>query len=185
MLFTKSRLSSSQISNFSENRILKNSIATDSELFDIFLSHSYDDKKYIYELYNILESYGYKVYVDWLIDKGLDRNHVTKETAEKLRLRMNQCKCFLYATSKNASSSKWMPWELGYFDGFKKGNVAIIPIADNNYYSFDGQEYLKLYPYLDEATTKVNNQNQLWINESTDKYVLFKDWLAGTKPYLH
>lgn len=63
----------------------------------------------------ILEDLGYSVYVDWN-DNQLDPNNVTPETAKMLRERMKQCKSLIYAFSENASSSKWMPWELGYFD---------------------------------------------------------------------
>ena len=41
-----------------------------------------------------------------------------------------------------------MPWELGDFDGLKSGNVAILPLVDSAYSSFQGQEYLGIYPAL-------------------------------------
>jgi hypothetical protein len=42
-----------------------------------------------------------------------------------------------------------MPWELGFFDGFK-GRVAIVPLNENQFdiNEFKGQEYLGIYPYL-------------------------------------
>lgn len=113
--------------------------------FDVFLSHNYEDQDYIYELKKIIESYGLVVYVDWLIDINLDRNNVSTQTAELLKLRMNQSDWLFFATSQNSASSKWMPWELGYFDGFK-GNIAIIPILEHDNSIFRGQEYLSLYP---------------------------------------
>jgi hypothetical protein len=51
---------------------------------------------------------------------------------------------------------------IGYFDGFN-GKVAIVPIVDTPQSSFTGQEYLGLYPYVDEATA-TNGQLYLWIN---------------------
>ncbi len=43
-----------------------------------------------------------------------------------------------------------MPWELGYFDGLKDGNVGIFPIVQSeNGTIFAGQEYLRLYPYYE------------------------------------
>ncbi len=43
-----------------------------------------------------------------------------------------------------------MPWELGYFDGLKRGRVGIFPIVANAGDAFQGQEYLGLYPLYEE-----------------------------------
>lgn len=120
------------------------------QIYDIFLSHSYSDKTAILGLKFTLEEKGFSVYVDWIVDRQLVRENVTKENANVLRSRMANCKSLLYATSENATKSKWMPWELGYFDGLKKGKVAIVPISDSsNKPDFKGQEYLGLYPYVE------------------------------------
>ncbi|MFI3300548.1 MAG: toll/interleukin-1 receptor domain-containing protein [Candidatus Gastranaerophilales bacterium] len=125
-----------------------------SDKFDIFLSHSYDDKNYIYKLKSELESMGLTVYVDWIVDSILNRNNVTKQTAMVLRQRMKQSNYLLYASSTNSNNSKWMPWELGFFDGYK-GKVGIIPIVDYSYeITFEGQEYLSLYECLSKDDLK-------------------------------
>ncbi len=116
--------------------------------FDVFLSHSIRDAELVLGVANILEKMGQKVYIDWVVDKQLSRDSVTKETAETLRNRMKQSSKLLYLATDNASSSKWMPWELGYFDGLKSGKVAILPLVDSVDSSFQGQEYLGLYPAL-------------------------------------
>ena len=118
--------------------------------FDIFLSHSVKDAELVLGVVRILEDMGQKVYVDWVVDQQLSRNSVTKETAETLRNRMKQSSKLLYLATDNASSSKWMPWELGYFDGLRSGNVAILPLVEYSFSSFKGQEYLSLYPALDK-----------------------------------
>lgn len=118
--------------------------------FDVFLSHSIRDAELVLGVANILEKMGQKVYIDWVVDKQLSRDSVTKETAETLRNRMKQSSKLLYLATDNASSSKWMPWELGYFDGLKSGNVAILPLVEYSFSSFKGQEYLGLYPALDK-----------------------------------
>lgn len=118
--------------------------------FDVFLSHSIRDAELVLGVANILEKMGQRVYIDWVIDKQLSRDSVTKETAETLRDRMKQSSKLLYLATDNASSSKWMPWELGYFDGLKSGKVAILPLVDYSFSSFKGQEYLGLYPALDK-----------------------------------
>jgi hypothetical protein len=118
--------------------------------FDVFLSHSIRDAELVLGVANILEKMGQRVYIDWVVDKQLSRDSVTKETAETLRDRMKQSSKLLYLATDNASSSKWMPWELGYFDGLKSGKVAILPLVDYSFSSFKGQEYLGLYPALDK-----------------------------------
>ena len=122
--------------------------------FDVFLSHSIRDAELVLGVANILEKMGQKVYIDWVVDKQLSRDSVTKETAETLRNRMKQSFKLLYLATDNASSSKWMPWELGYFDGLKSGKVAILPLVDSEYSSFRGQEYLGLYPARDKEALK-------------------------------
>jgi hypothetical protein len=56
--------------------------------FDIFLSHSFLDKKIIYGIYLELTKLGYSVYIDWLKDPELNRTNVTIETADKIRERL-------------------------------------------------------------------------------------------------
>ncbi len=114
--------------------------------YDIFLSHSFRDADLILGIKKILEDeYDYSVYVDWIEDKHLERDKVTKNTAQVLKNRMNSAKSLLFITTENSENSKWMPWELGYFDG-KKGRVAVLPIMkENNQTEYKGQEYLGLY----------------------------------------
>lgn len=118
--------------------------------FDVFLSHSIKDEELVLGVVAFLEQMGKRVYVDWIVDRQLSRNSVTPETAEALRKRMNQSSHLIYLATDNSSSSKWMPWELGYFDGLKSEKVAIFPLLDSPYSSFKGQEYLGLYPALDK-----------------------------------
>ncbi|WP_158816059.1 hypothetical protein [Methylocapsa sp. S129] len=46
-----------------------------------------------------------------------------------------------------------MPWELGYFDGFHQGRIAILPLVSSEGAGFDGQEYLRLYPVVERLET--------------------------------
>lgn len=73
-----------------------------------------------------------------------------------------------------------MPWELGYFDGFRSA-VAILPIAQTTQETFNGQEYLGLYPYIDGSATS------LWVNRGSapqrlfrgeSSYKGFREWFA-------
>ncbi len=123
-----------------------------SASFDVFLSHSFEDADVIGGIKTLIEDEGLSVYVDWVADPQLDRSGVTAATASMLRQRMRHCRFLLYASSRASSTSKWMPWELGYFDGFQPNHVGIMPIVQFASATFQGQEYLGLYPtyeYLD------------------------------------
>ena len=65
---------------------------------------------------------------------------------------MKYSKLLIYATSDNSSKSRWMPWELGYFDGLKKGKIAILPITESANDSFKGEEYLDLYDLVEKES---------------------------------
>jgi hypothetical protein len=155
---------------------------TDINVYDIFLSHSSKDAQIIFGILDSLNDLGYSVYVDWVDDPQLDRGNVTKATAKTLRVRMNQSKSLLYATTEHASSSKWMPWELGFMDGIKE-KAAILPIFENENSSshyYKGQEYLGIYPYCIKDYFQVNPSKEgLWIFDNEDTYVTFNNWLAG------
>lgn len=87
----------------------------------------------------------------------------------------------IYAFSENATNSKWMPWELGYFDALK-GTVAVLPISKTNKSSFVGSEYLGIYYYIQIATIVGTNRTALWTHETSSKYTKFDSWLTGSKP---
>lgn len=125
--------------------------ATSYENYDVFLSHSSKDAELVLGVKEILEGMGIKVYVDWHDDPQANRENVTVETAELLRSRMKQSKSLIFLATNNAADSKWMPWELGYFDGFSGGSVAVLPVVDYEGASFKGQEYLGLYPIVDKG----------------------------------
>jgi hypothetical protein len=114
--------------------------------YQVFLSHAYEDAEVIAGVKALIEHEGLSVYVDWIEDPQADRSHVTPRTADMLRQRMNHCQFLVFATSKASPDSKWMPWELGYFDGMRHDHVGILPIVESVGGTFNGQEYLGLYP---------------------------------------
>jgi hypothetical protein len=125
---------------------------SETRTYDIFLSHSFSDAKDVLAVKFLIEDQGRSVYVDWIEDKQLNRDRVTAATADLLRLRMKSCKSLVFATSESSSSSKWMPWELGYFDGMRPGKVSIFPLLREYDTTWAGQEYLGLYPVIEKFT---------------------------------
>lgn len=130
----------------------KSAAAPADKRYDIFLSHASEDATVIAGVKALLEDEGLQVYVYWA-EEG-QSNRVTAATAAKLRLRMNNCQALIYASSQASPNSKWMPWELGYFDGRKPGRVAIFPLPSSSYSTFVGQEYLGLYPNVERIQWK-------------------------------
>lgn len=144
--------------------------------FDIFLSHSYKDKKYIEGLFLELTEKGYSVYVDWIIDPHLQRGNVTKTTVNQIRKRMKQSTSLIYATSENASTSKWMSWELGFMDGDTSGKCAILPITDYEHSTFKGQEFLSVYPHIGKGTRLY--ENDLDVELGLNGTQAMKSWMG-------
>ncbi|MER9533277.1 toll/interleukin-1 receptor domain-containing protein [Mesorhizobium sp. M0309] len=171
--------------------VLKEEIAGSSSKtsFDIFLSHSIKDAEIVLGVKKLFEKLGATVYVDWVEDPQLDRSKVTAITAELLRMRMKQSNSLLFLHSNNSPGSRWMPWELGFFDGYR-GVIAVLPVAKTENETFVGQEFLGLYPYIDgsPAVFWVNQGNALRSRlgslEAGKNFKEAKSWLrdmAGMK----
>jgi len=173
-LLAKSHLKKASAQVLNEAR----SSAKDSETFDVFLSHSIADADLVLGIKDILEERGLKVYVDWEADSQLDRSKVNPETADLLRRRMKQSNSLLYLATESASSSKWMPWELGYFDGLRGGQVAVMPLLDNETDSFKGQEYLGLYPTVTKDTYRGSNHKDVFV-EGRGKWTTLQEFNTG------
>lgn len=169
----------------SNNQILNESALSFNifKTYDIFLSHSSKDSELILGVKATLEDLNYSVYVDWVDDPQLNRANVNEATANLLRERMNTSKSLFYVTTENAESSKWMPWECGYFDGVKE-KVAILPIKQYSFNNeYNGQEYLGLYPYCLKQNNRLQ-QPMLWIYKSKEYYLVYEDWLKTTRQNL-
>jgi hypothetical protein len=167
----------------SEARSYQNSPQGAIKTYDIFLSHSTNDSEKVAGLKLLLEDMGYSVYIDWIEDPQLNRSNVTKATAAVLKGRMHTCRSLFYAFSENSSGSKWMPWELGYFDGIKQ-KAAVLPIkaGTQSTDTFQGTEYLGLYHYI-TVGNDTSGRQRLWVRESATKYVVYEEWLQnGTQP---
>jgi hypothetical protein len=115
--------------------------------YDFFLSHTREDATAINGIKGWIQAEGHSVYVYWA--EGDATTRVDAKTAAILRTRMDNCKALIYASSDASPDSKWMPWELGYFDGSTPNRIAIMPLTVPSPTPFNGQEYLGLYPNLE------------------------------------
>lgn len=160
-----------------EQKLFSAQNVSEHKEFDIFLSHSFLDRDEVQGLYQELTDFGYSVYVDWIVDPHLDRSNVTKESASLVRKRMKCSKSLLLAISVNASMSKWIPWELGYVDG-NTNRCAIIPVSKERIppKSFEGKEYLSLYPFIKKLPVRETNEDILWVIEAEYSYSQFDRW---------
>jgi len=188
-LFTKKKLietyqiekSRRDTKMFSERTVLNENTAISQyrDSFDIFLSHNSLDKKLLSGLVLNLEKMGYSVYVDWQ-DARLNPNKVSSETAEILRSTMGKCDNLIFAFSENSINSRWMPWELGYFDALSDSKVAVLPIAEEMAFSYVGVEYLGLYNYVKYRTEKGKDKLLLCKQNTCIDY---SDWLPKTSSF--
>jgi TIR domain len=125
------------------NESVETRFPSDYQTFDIFLSYRNADIELAVGVHTDLRKRGYKVYLDRIMDPHLDRSNVTAATAEQIRKRLMQSKSVFYIATDNAEGSNWMPWELGFEDGYR-GKSAIVPVTNNQ--SFKGTEFVAVYP---------------------------------------
>ena len=176
------RDSSFSMENFSAGRMIKSlSESTKIGHYDIFLSHSYLDFREIAYLQKQFIRMGCTVFVDWIEYPELDRSDVTKINANIIRTAMKKCSSLIYAYSENSTLSAWMPWELGFFDGYN-GNICILPISnysieDNDY---QGVEYLGIYPFISLSKSKDGN-SYYYVNYSKSEYETIDVWIGKIK----
>lgn len=152
--------------------------------FDVFLSHSSLDQNEVLNLIQLFNQCDYSVYVDWVYDPQFNRSNISKKTAEIIRERMKQSRGLSYLATSNSSISKWCPWELGYFDGMSKNSrCCILPVLSHEASSYDGQEYLGLYPYLAYSKHANSGKYDFVVHEqNTSKYIALNAWLDGSDP---
>lgn len=149
--------------------------------FDIFLSHSSSDAELVLGIRQLLVDRGLTVYVDWINDPQLDRSQVTPATADTLRNRMKSCKSMFFVDTDGSTSSRWMPWECGYFDAFSGSKVAIIPLRENAQNDYAGREFLGLYFYITFENSTEGGLG-LWVRSASNTHASYRAWMGGQMP---
>jgi len=116
--------------------------------YDIFLSQTIRDAEIVLGVYEMLTELGYTVFCDWIEAPDTDRSRVTPATAAWVKRKMSVSETMLFLDTQGAEQSRWMCWELGWFDG-KNGHVAVLPVVPDNVTYYAGREFLALYPVVE------------------------------------
>ena len=116
----------------------------------------------------------------------MDRTHVTINTANTLKQRMDNSRGLSCVVSANLPKSVWCPWEIGYFDGKRNGMCCVFVISDDGK-PYKGQEYLGLYLQLNYARYENRDKKDFWIcnPNNQNEYIVLREWLKGKQPYKH
>lgn len=149
-------ISESQLSNYrvGSKSFSRDDIVTLNERYSgrtdkptIFLSHKHDEYSILQNVISFLKNEGVDVYVDWM-DEDMP-SKTCGATAIRLKERIRAANKFILVATPNAINSKWCNWELGFGDALKYiDNIALLPI-DRQFQSFNGAEYLQIYPRIE------------------------------------
>lgn len=164
--------------NPTENRARVLKAAARSPAHNTFLSHSSKDDEVIPVVVAILENHGATVYVDKK-DPTLGALN-PKEIASSLRDKIASTKKFITFASSNVKESKWVPWEIGLADGYKRPpNVAIFPAPDKSHdHKWTEQEYFGIYDRIVWGCLRGEEQNR-WLvwNHVANTAITLRKWL--------
>lgn len=108
------------------------------------------------------------VYIDWLADEHDITERVTGKNAKLIRNRMKQCRTLIFLQTRNATVSRWVPWELGFCDGLH-GKVAKIKTKEAE---DKKSPYLSIYP-----TVRSSRNNDFHIFQGNEKKYSIRDWI--------
>jgi hypothetical protein len=144
-----------------------------------FLSHSSNDSESVVGVIQVLQNHGASVYIDKK-DSTLPP-YTSKDTAAILKNRISQSRKFVLLASANSKDSRWVPWELGVADGYRRlENVAIFPVVEKSYdTAWVSWEYLGLYDRIVWGDLE-GYKEKVWmvIDEVRNTASLLQTWLA-------
>lgn len=115
--------------------------------YDVFVSHQAGDIELARDLCrHIRDTLGYEAYLDEQDSAPeMDPDTVDARTAERLRKIMRKAASLILVIGPNTAQSRWMPWELGFFDGRQSSQRIGIYLAEGAQLP-PQQEYLGIYP---------------------------------------
>ena len=73
-----------------------------------------------------------------------------------------------------------MPWELGYFDGLRGERIGIFPLTSSSSSTFEGQEYLGLYPYFEKITDTTTKKPEPGLLRENYTYTPLRSFVTGS-----
>ncbi len=127
--------------------------------FDIFMSHSSNNKEQIHDLMKKFNQDDFVCYIDWVEDRDeLKRELSCSETAEVIERRILQSKVFIYVLTIEGLASTWCAWELGIAHAMKKP-IAILKLDNLDKYP----EYIDIYPQF--QANQIHTELSNWIKE--------------------
>jgi hypothetical protein len=93
----------------------------ESRYVDVFISHKKEDAERARDLKRRVENFGLTCWID-ADDKEMQRLQEarpvdSKVLTDRVREHLRTCRCLIFAFSAKSRESRWMPWELGFFDG--------------------------------------------------------------------
>lgn len=87
-----------------------------NDYVDVFISHQQRDTATAQRLRERVQSLGYSCYLD-VADAALQQQASAVDLATRIRSNLRRARCLLFLSTTGSPHSKWMPWELGFFDG--------------------------------------------------------------------
>jgi hypothetical protein len=88
---------------------------------DAFISHQQRDKAKAIALKDKIKGLGFSCFIDADDPELSQKKERTvaeqRALAERIRGKLRNCRCIIYAYTAQSLESRWMPWELGFFDG--------------------------------------------------------------------
>jgi len=143
----------------------------------VFISHSHKNSDLVEYLVALLTKLKIEVYVDWMDDELT--YPPSSKTAVKIKNMIDVNKKFILLATNEGIESKWCNWELGIGDVHKYiDHIALLPVADNSG-NWIGNEYLRLYPYVDKKYKSLEWDNDYTVIYPDGKKIDFVQWLKN------
>lgn len=116
--------------------------------YDLFISHSLKDSDKVRRIVSLANQAGLSCYVDWTADNDfLKRSMVSEYTVEVLKARMRQSRNLLFLSSENSRQSKWVSFELDYYQknvGRKIYMIVLNGIDEHGFLEIDENQLEEL-----------------------------------------
>ena len=108
-----------------------------AKTYDLFLSHSYQDKEQVRSFVKKANAAGLSCYVDWTADREfLRRSLVSQYTEEVLKFRMQHAKKLLYLSSERSRASDWVAFELKYYHDVVQREILMVVLDGEDPHEF-------------------------------------------------